>query len=701
MELYFNHANPQIPILHRPEFVALFERVYGAAGHRPSSRELYLLNIVFAIGAAVIFGSDVKDEKPEEYHAAAIVHLDGFLGGLSAGIQADTSGGCLEDLQAVLLLAGFALLRPVAPGLWYIVGVAIRLAVDLGIHYEDGVSLEEQDVQGGFHHGRGPYAKNRLVGEKEQGRRQWIRDLRRRLWWCTYAFDRMISSCVGRPFGIADQVITTEFPSLLDDDFISPAGIKPPLDDSATPSYKHVSHHYLRLRLLQSEIMQVLQYQQARKSQSTKTVAFDSFLHTNLPSPFLAKFNSFRQWRVDIDRRLWDWKESSPTQTDIGVQFSPLFFELNYWQAVILLYRQSLAVPFALAGEMAQVKDEVSSPPGLHTEERGDEEYVYLKIAEAAQQVLKIYRQLHRVHLVSYVYLSTHHIFQAGVSLLYALWNSTAVRSHFSLDDVDFTVLAATSVLGDLGTKCPPAEICKTAYTRMAQATIQMCLSSTGFGEQAVRSSIARSPITRETLQDIHASAAYRQRSMTSRPLQVASSRNQTRAPRFDMNLEELFSADESKARPFGHLQRAYSTPVSYGQIGSPSAQGANSVAPQLQQINYHHQASPRNPQQASSPHDLNHQRIYSDYAQPSSSTYQDMGGFNDMSFLDTTYPAGSDHESVASESGNNFDFNFLGMGGNGLTTNHDWAEGTGMDLMDGFFFGGPGAGNGAGGGGV
>jgi len=58
------------------------------------------------------------------------------------------------------------------------------------------------------------------------------------------------------------------------------------------------------------------------------------------------------------------------------------------------------------------VKDEVSSPPGLHTEERGDEEYVYLKIAEAAQQVLKIYRQLHRVHLVSYVYLSTHHTFQ-------------------------------------------------------------------------------------------------------------------------------------------------------------------------------------------------------------------------------------------------------------------------------------------------
>jgi len=54
------------------------------------------------------------------------------------------------------------------------------------------------------------------------------------------------------------------------------------------------------------------------------------------------------------------------------------------------------------------------------------------------------------------------------------------------MEDVDFTVLAATSVLGDLIEKCPPAEACRDAFKRMSNATIRMCLESTGFGS-AVR----------------------------------------------------------------------------------------------------------------------------------------------------------------------------------------------------------------------
>lgn len=45
------------------------------------------------------------------------------------------------------------------------------------------------------------------------------------------------------------------------------------------------------------------------------------------------------------------------------------------------------------------------------------------------------------------------------------------------MDDVDFTILAATSVLGDLVDKCPPAEACKEAFERMSRATVQMCMA--------------------------------------------------------------------------------------------------------------------------------------------------------------------------------------------------------------------------------
>lgn len=137
-------------------------------------------------------------------------------------------------------------------------------------------------------------------------------------------------------------------------------------------------------------------------------------MHTKLPSPFLVKFESFRAWRADIDRRLQEWKDSAPTQMDAGVQFSPLFLELNYWQAVIMLYRQSLVVPTGLQGVLGTTGSDVGSPSVVGMDDREDEDLVFLKVAEAGQKVLKLYRQLHRVHLVNYTFLATHHLFMAG-----------------------------------------------------------------------------------------------------------------------------------------------------------------------------------------------------------------------------------------------------------------------------------------------
>jgi hypothetical protein len=139
-------------------------------------------------------------------------------------------------------------------------------------------------------------------------------------------------------------------------------------------------------------------------------------MHTRLQSPYLQKFDgNFRAWRRDIDDRLRVWIEQAPkSRDDTGVQFSPEFLELNYWQAVIMLYRQSLSVPPMLAGELGNTED-VSSPSLSAIEERDDEDRVFLKVAEAGQKVLRLYRQLHRVHLVSYTFLATHHLFMAGM----------------------------------------------------------------------------------------------------------------------------------------------------------------------------------------------------------------------------------------------------------------------------------------------
>ncbi|KAI0387686.1 hypothetical protein F5Y04DRAFT_9707 [Hypomontagnella monticulosa] len=485
VELYFQHANPQIPVLHREDFMQLFERAYAEENRVRGPKELYMLNMVYAIGGGIIMdaqtasakvaGEEKKQAQPEEYHASAVVHLEACL---------SNSGGGLEELQAVLLLANFALLRPVPPGLWYIVGVAVRLAVDLGLHYEDGKDVEFDLSKSSAK------AKVDETGDKpqeaylrERGRREYIRDLRRRLWWCTYSFDRLVSTCVGRPFGVSDQVITTEFPSLLDDRYITPAGLgfggRPA---EGEPTYKIVAKHYFRLRLLQSEILQVLQYQQTQMARYNGQNTRNDYMHTQLPSPFLHRFDSFRNWRRNIDERLYEWKNSAPTKQDSGVAFSPEFLELNYWQAIIMLYRQSLSVPAMFEGEYNTSK-EVNSPSIYAAESREDEERVYVKVAEAGQKILRLYRQLHLMGLVNYTYLATHHLFMAGISYLYAIWHSHVVRSRLTMDEVDFTILAATSVFTDLIDKCPPAEACRDAFDRTAKATIKMANNTGGFGQ--------------------------------------------------------------------------------------------------------------------------------------------------------------------------------------------------------------------------
>ncbi|KAJ2990709.1 hypothetical protein NUW58_g2817 [Xylaria curta] len=480
VELYFEHANPQIPVLHRVDFMHIFEQAYAEEGRVRGPRELYTLNMVFAIGGGIIMdgqttsrasGEEKRQAQPEEYHASAIIHLEACL-----------NGGGLEELQAVLLLASFALLRPVPPGLWYIVGVAVRLAVDLGLYYEDGKDVEFDlgEKKGGSSVPDGG-DKSREAALRERGRREYIRDLRRRLWWCTYAFDRIVSTCVGRPFGVSDQVITTEFPSMLEDRYITQAGIaNPPVDGG--PTYKVVAKHYLRLRLLQSEILQVLQYQQAQTARINGQNLRNEYMHTQLPSPFLSRFDSFRSWRKNIDERLYSWKNSAPTKQDSGVAFSPEFLELNYWQAIIMLYRQSLSVPAMFESEYHTSK-EVNSPSIYSQERQEDQERVYVKVAEAGQKILRLYRQLHLQGLVNYTYLATHHLFMAGISYLYAIWHSLVVRSRLTMDEVDFTILAATSVFSDLIDKCPPAEACRDAFDRTAKATIKMANSNGGFGQ--------------------------------------------------------------------------------------------------------------------------------------------------------------------------------------------------------------------------
>lgn len=299
-----------------------------------------------------------------------------------------------------------------------------------------------------------------------------------------------------------------------------------------------------------------------------------------------------------------------------------------------------------------------------------------------------------------------------------------------SLDDVDFTVLAATSVLDDLTKKCPPAEACRDAFVRMSKATIKMCLSTTGFGARGGFNSqpprqTQMSSTDRKSPEQIPASlnpnAPYFYSSQR-QPLE----HQRNRRPTFDYDLRNLFSDEETASTPLGRFNNrnsmqlsARSQPSSIhqqltnlkteapqnglspsGQYGSfqtltTSALNSPSLSAPLQMpspsIHFGNisQTSPSfSDNILNNPPPPNYSNTFGNNI-PAQSPYNAMvSPFSDLDFLDSMQMG--TNEGNGDGNGGMRDFNLdMGMGWDGSLPGLGGGEEGGVDLFDGFFFGG------------
>lgn len=96
----------------------------------------------------------------------------------------------VRTVQALMLMAVYCLRDSAGPGAWTYSRTALLIAIDHGLH-------------------RQTKALSRLSIENQ---------LRKRLFWSCYAFDRQISIPMGRPFGISDRDIDIELPLDINED---------------------------------------------------------------------------------------------------------------------------------------------------------------------------------------------------------------------------------------------------------------------------------------------------------------------------------------------------------------------------------------------------------------------------------------------------------------------------------------------------
>jgi hypothetical protein len=290
------------------------------------------------------------------------------------------------------------------------------------------------------------------------------------------------------------------------------------------------------------------------------------------------------------------------------------------------------------------------------------------------------------------------------------------------MDEVDFTILAATSVLSDLIEKCPPAEACRDAFNRMSKATVQMCMSTTGFStnNQGLNSKSQQSqkkaddmsydyfgmPASGQfAMSNSRSSRPPRNRASTSTEQQQPSNRQK---PQFDMGLNDLFPAPSGVARnqlPELQTQQSYASSRNNGtrsvknefsaadafgipqnQIHSPSDYA---ISPPQAQMPHSNDTSAIDPSLLPSPQ-AQQQPQLQPFISPDPNTMMYPNNFADLDFplqgMEFLGPGGMDGLHGAAMDGQaGLDLGF-GLGWEGM--DHDFSEGNQLDIFDGMFFG-------------
>jgi hypothetical protein len=282
---------------------------------------------------------------------------------------------------------------------------------------------------------------------------------------------------------------------------------------------------------------------------------------------------------------------------------------------------------------------------------------------------------------------------------------------------VDFTVLAATSVLDDLIEKCPPAEACRDAFVRMSKATIKMCLSTGGFGAQG-GFNIQPPPQSRLNSTDLSAGDEMGMSLNPNAPYFTTSQQRSNelkRAPVFDYNLQDLFSDEESAGRRRFNIPQSTNAFAPSQQLPLMNQDLSRPLSPQETKPRFNTFQNTMSSSAHSSPAlstrvpttnsfkpsptfsaTLPNPTPYGNFASTMQTQYPMMSPFSDLDFLDTLPSGpgntGGDGPNAQATDFADFDMNF-GMGWDGSLPGNGFGDDSGgVDLFDGFFFGGTGA---------
>ncbi|KAF4124736.1 GAL4 [Geosmithia morbida] len=313
VDFYFSHSNTLYPILYRSEIVESLRQIRlspdGTETHPPLS--LFRIWMVLAIGSTAYCSVALSEESEARlYYNKALEYLEQASAYGDMNFRHTEQGRChsLTDylkatLEVIMLQVSFSFFNQLGPSwsrpdTWFLVGLAARLALGMGLHTSGiYVGMPVDMVQ-----------------------------RRKRIFFSIYMMDRVVSTALGRPFALHDDDIDTTPFAPVDDDCIRPDGILPQRE--LQPSLMAIPLHIVQLRRIAGKI------------------AKQVYSNSQVSSLTMEQRNGIIR---SLHQELIDWRRSMPFPLpDINDRVPHLttnWFDFNFYTHLALLYRPSPLLP--------------------------------------------------------------------------------------------------------------------------------------------------------------------------------------------------------------------------------------------------------------------------------------------------------------------------------------------------------------------
>ncbi|KAJ5814915.1 hypothetical protein N7474_006692 [Penicillium riverlandense] len=177
LQHYFDNIFIQLPFFIETNFWTSVDAVYQSQGRFAKPFDQWMLRMVLAIASA-----SVSYRNNDESHKRALALVSEALRYSEDVLRP----GSISGIQSILLLAQYSLVDPGHFRSWYLVGMAVRVMVDLGLHQDPPAEVLSNS--------------DRL-------------DIRRRVFHCIYSLDRGMSAALGRTFSFSDASVNVELMS--------------------------------------------------------------------------------------------------------------------------------------------------------------------------------------------------------------------------------------------------------------------------------------------------------------------------------------------------------------------------------------------------------------------------------------------------------------------------------------------------------